>query len=544
MDGSGGFVLSLLTESFAVRAFVGTLAALGLSLLVVRLAGVRSAPARRVLVLAPIVAAIAAALASTGGQYLPTVGVVSLDPSGVPEGRSVQVLADATAAAPISQTGWLLLAYAAVATALLCRRLTGALALRRVLATTRAPAGYELPVRTVQRLAAELRMRTPEVRFADACPGGAFAAGRRRPVLVLDPSLVARLDRHELEGLCAHELAHLRRGDPLTALVVGVVRDLAFFLPALHVAARWIRHEQEEGADALAARMTGRPGALASGILKVWRGAPAGAPVAACAVLGAPTGRRWLRPVLAGAGSGGRARIAEVVGALTPSNLTPWPGSDAAAVVRHRVERLVAGTGSVTGRRRRAETTVGIAVTVVAVVAGLVAPSLLSRWHTDLLGVFYLSTDTPATSDSPAFATFRELAGEDAEVGFGVASSLGRTSPEAGDVDGGAAGACPCVASPSQLAARASAAPRPVPGMAWGSDPWRLQHLRNRPDLEATRRLLLLDSTSQQLGLLTAGRTPRAVSHVPQPGAGDAVAPTTGLSPAAAPGGSRGALER
>ena len=69
---------------------------------------------------------------------------------------------------------------------------------------------------------------------------------------VLD--LVEQLDTRELEGLLAHELAHIARRDVPLNVAIGVIRDLTFFVPPLHLAARWLRQEQEHAADDLIER--------------------------------------------------------------------------------------------------------------------------------------------------------------------------------------------------------------------------------------------------------------------------------------------------
>jgi Zn-dependent protease with chaperone function len=503
-DGSGGFILALLTDSFAVRAFVGTLAAALLSMLTIRFAPIRSPRGRRMLVLAPVITAIVAAVASVGSAFLPTVWVMGAPGSA---DTALEMLGQSGTMAPRRDVSVLLAVYLLIASVLLVRRGFGALTVRRMLRQARCPERYERPVRTVQRLSAKLGIRTPEVRFVPRCPGGAFTAGRRRPVVALDPALVATLDDRELEGLVAHELAHLRRADPLTCLAVGITRDAAFFLPGVHLAARWLREEQEESADELAATLTHRPAALASGILKVWQQSQHRAPPTACAAAGASASWRWLP-----------AR-------LVPAGLTPWPAVDPAGVIKRRVERLISALPSTSGRRRRTESVIGVVVTVIAVVTALLAPTWLSHRHTDLLGFFYLTNEAPSAAESPAFATFRALAPESATsthdvlsgVAFGdaAAPALGESrqgeSRQALQHDGGTA-MCPCVATPSQLAAAQSAAPGEG-GMSWGSHAWERQRERNEARLQANRRLLLMDSTEQQFGFLTAGRRTRALDE-------------------------------
>ena len=491
-DGSGGFILALLTDSFAVRAFVGTLAAALLCILTIRFAPIRSPRGRRLLVLAPIITAAVAAAASVGSAFLPTVWVMGTSGTA---GTALELLGQSGTMAPRHDVSILLSVYGIVASGLLLRRGAGAFAVQRMLRRARRPERYERPVRVVQRLSADLGIRTPDVRFVQRCPGGAFTSGRRNPVIALDPDLVRTLDDRELEGLVAHELAHLRRADPITCLIVGVTRDAAFFLPGVHLAARWLRQEQEESADELAATLTHRPAALASGILKVWQQSQQGVPATACAAAGASLGWRWIP-----------AR-------LVPAGLTPWPAADPASVIKRRVERLISALPSPSGRRRRAESMAGAVVTVVAVVAALLAPTWLSHRHTDLLGIFYLTSQPTSAVESPAFTTFRALTPEVPTSAREVLSGLTFGGPSAGSDEApvphngdNAAAMCPCVPTPGQLAAGTSASPG-AGGMTWGTHAWERQQERNQARLQANRRLLLMNGTDQQFGFLTAGRS-------------------------------------
>ncbi len=126
--------------------------------------------------------------------------------------------------------------------------------------------------RVADEVAARLGVPSPIVTVVPHCDGGAFVVGRRRPTVVLDGELLARLDDDELEGVLAHELAHVRRRDNSVAAALGTLRDLAFFVPGIGWAARQLHRERELAADQVAVGVTGKPGALASGLLKVIEG--------------------------------------------------------------------------------------------------------------------------------------------------------------------------------------------------------------------------------------------------------------------------------
>ena len=256
-----GLGLLLNTESFAARALIGSIVALLLAALVVRLGWVRSRRARRGLVLTPVAAAAAAAVASAGDTFLPPFVVVT---SG--DGESWRVFGHEYT---VLRLEWLVIAYVAVASFLLLRRLMSHLACKAYV--HRAVVCDDPGVTAiVRRLSSKLAITAPPLLLVPDCPGGAFTSGTREPVVCIDPVHLETLDDRELEGLIAHELAHISRHDVALNIAIGIIRDLTFFLAPLHLAARWLREEQEHAADDLASDSTGRPAALASSILKVW----------------------------------------------------------------------------------------------------------------------------------------------------------------------------------------------------------------------------------------------------------------------------------
>ena len=140
----------------------------------------------------------------------------------------------------------------------------------------------------VGRIARRMGIAPVPVRLVEHRRGGASVVGVRRPVVVLDAGLVSLLDHDELEGVLAHELAHVRRRDNLLAWAVGTLRDALFFVPGVAWAARLLMREREVMADRRAVAATGRPGALASGLLKVLETEPGRG--VACAALAPSTG--------------------------------------------------------------------------------------------------------------------------------------------------------------------------------------------------------------------------------------------------------------
>ena len=189
----------------------------------------------------------------------------------------------------------------------------------RVVTEREAPMLYEM----VDRLRRRADLPMPTVAIAPHAQPNAFATGRgpRHAVVCVTEGLMGVLDRAELEGVVAHELAHIKNRDMLlqtiTATVAGAVANLAniaqlsaFFggnqdedgspnlvtvlLTTLvaPIAASIIQlavsRQREFQADALGAQISGRPLALASALAKLEAGAraipmavtPAVAPIA------------------------------------------------------------------------------------------------------------------------------------------------------------------------------------------------------------------------------------------------------------------------
>lgn len=81
-----------------------------------------------------------------------------------------------------------------------------------------------------------------------------LVVGHLRPVILLPVSAVSGLTLAQLEMLLAHELAHLRRLDPLANLLQHVIEVLFFFNPAVWWLSNIVRQERECCCDALAIR--------------------------------------------------------------------------------------------------------------------------------------------------------------------------------------------------------------------------------------------------------------------------------------------------
>ena len=147
--------------------------------------------------------------------------------------------------------GWVVLAWAAGVAALSAWRVGGWFHLRlRLRQTTPVPDPWPRRLRAV---ADRLGVRRV-VRLAEAAWVGVPAVvGVVRPVLLLPAAALTRLTPTQLEAILAHELAHVRRRDPLANLLQAVVETALFYHPAVWWTSARVREEREHGCDDLAA---------------------------------------------------------------------------------------------------------------------------------------------------------------------------------------------------------------------------------------------------------------------------------------------------
>lgn len=278
-----GVLLSIPLESVAVRAVLAALVAVTTARLLLR-GGLRTPRARVLAAISPLMVLVAVALLSGTQLRVPTLMLPSSEVQALTIPVRNGYVQFVPLAIPLVAGTWALIAIA--------RLLRRAAALRRVRreALHAVSATHSVP-RRVDRLArsvaAGLEVPAPRIGVVDTCRGGAYIVGARQPVLIVGRDLLEVLDDEELEGVLAHELAHVRRRDTPVASALGVVRDLMFFVPGGGWAVRQLHRERELAADQVAVGLTGRPGALASGLLRVLDEAPTGP--SPCAAL-APSG--------------------------------------------------------------------------------------------------------------------------------------------------------------------------------------------------------------------------------------------------------------
>jgi heat shock protein HtpX len=153
--------------------------------------------------------------------------------------------------------------------------------------------------RMVSRLSQQADLPTPTVAIADTATPNAFATGRnqRNATVCVTTGLMNTLDQEELEGVVAHELAHVKHRDMMVMTIASFLSTVAFlivrfgiyfvggrrnsggFLVAIVVSlivwivsyflTRALSRYREYSADRGAAQITGNPGALASALLRI-----------------------------------------------------------------------------------------------------------------------------------------------------------------------------------------------------------------------------------------------------------------------------------
>jgi heat shock protein HtpX len=153
----------------------------------------------------------------------------------------------------------------------------------------------------VDRLCQQADLPKPDVAVADTKMPNAFAAGRSQDhsTVCVTEGLLRTLDEEELEGVMAHELAHVKNRDVMVMTIASFLSTLAFMvvrwgwlfgggrnrqggggvivaiLASLVVwvvsflLVRALSRYREYAADRGAAAITGRPSALASALLKI-----------------------------------------------------------------------------------------------------------------------------------------------------------------------------------------------------------------------------------------------------------------------------------
>lgn len=129
-----------------------------------------------------------------------------------------------------------------------------------------------------------------------------IAVGIRRPEICVPERALADLPPAQQEGLCAHELAHLVRRDPVWSLALAVIEGVLLFQPLNRVARRQLGEIAEFRCDDWAARSTGRRHDLARCLATVAEWNCGRTPLPAASLLGSSRLARRVRRLVSGDG--------------------------------------------------------------------------------------------------------------------------------------------------------------------------------------------------------------------------------------------------
>lgn len=103
--------------------------------------------------------------------------------------------------------------------------------------------------RRVENLAEEIGLRVkPSVTTCERLVVP-FVVGVLKPTILLPPAALSGMTNSELEAILVHELAHIRRCDPLINWIQRIAEALLFFHPALWYVSRVITVERENSCD-------------------------------------------------------------------------------------------------------------------------------------------------------------------------------------------------------------------------------------------------------------------------------------------------------
>lgn len=101
---------------------------------------------------------------------------------------------------------------------------------------------------TVERLAMQWNLKTPQVAIYDSPDPNAFATGARKnaSLIAVSTGLMQCMTKDEVEGVLGHEMAHIGNGDMVTmTLIQGVVNTFVIFFSRIiaQIAAEQVKEQ-------------------------------------------------------------------------------------------------------------------------------------------------------------------------------------------------------------------------------------------------------------------------------------------------------------
>lgn len=166
---------------------------------------------------------------------------------------------------------WMLWIGLTVSSVMLIRRAIGTYLLRKVMRASRplCPSEETEIVAMVSALTEKSSLAKPPTVLVIPPGSGAFAMRGKGGRILISADLLVELDSQELEGILAHEIAHLEARDVEVTFSAGFLRDLVAWNPIAHWAYRRLLVDREVEADRRAVSLTGDPLAVASGLVRL-----------------------------------------------------------------------------------------------------------------------------------------------------------------------------------------------------------------------------------------------------------------------------------
>lgn len=137
------------------------------------------------------------------------------------------------------------------------------------LARTAIPIADDALLATIRRQARRIGLRTAPATAWCREISIPVVVGIVRPMVLLPAALASGLSPDQLRALIAHELAHIRRFDPLINILQRLVEALLFFHPAVWFVSRRISLERENAADDMVLAAGWRPPQYADALLRM-----------------------------------------------------------------------------------------------------------------------------------------------------------------------------------------------------------------------------------------------------------------------------------
>lgn len=119
------------------------------------------------------------------------------------------------------------------------------------------------------RLVGKMRIRKEVEIRTSAYAQSPLTFGTIKPVILLPAALIFHLSPAQLEGIIAHELAHVKRNDYLSNLLLSGLEILFFFHPCYWWMSQTVKELRENAADDLALKAGIQPKVLATSLAEV-----------------------------------------------------------------------------------------------------------------------------------------------------------------------------------------------------------------------------------------------------------------------------------